>query len=104
MSALFQSRTSGSRPRPRAFTVVAALCVILLALLAVAQVTHTHQGAGDADHCTLCVAMHSAAPVTAAVALIALVQVAMTAPIFEIRRVTRNWHPQHFTRPPPMGL
>jgi hypothetical protein len=47
--------------------------------------------------------MHSAAPVVAAVALVAMVQVAMTAPVLEVRRVTRHWHPQLFTRPPPVG-
>lgn len=104
MSALVQSRTSGRSLRPRAFTVVAAVCVILLALLAVAQVAHTHQGVTDADHCPLCIVMHSAAPVLATAALIALVQVAMTAPVPEIRTISRNWHPQLFTRPPPVGL
>jgi hypothetical protein len=100
----FQTRTqNGSRRKPRAFAAVALVCLILLALLAVAQVAHTHQETNDADHCPLCIVMHSAAPVAAAVALIALVQIAMTTPIIEIRRVTRNWHPQHFTRPPPVA-
>jgi hypothetical protein len=47
--------------------------------------------------------MHTAAPVVATPALIALVQIARSAPVLEIRRVTRNWHPQLFTRPPPVG-
>jgi len=81
---------------------VAVVCVVLVALLAVAQVAHTHQGATDADHCPICIVMHTAAPVSAAAALIALVQVAVTAPLLEVRSVTRNWHPQLFTRPPPM--
>jgi AhpD family alkylhydroperoxidase len=78
-------------------------CLVLLALLSVAQVAHTHQGVSDADHCPLCIAMHTAAPATAAAALIALVQVARAVPIPEVRGVTRNWQPQLFTRPPPMG-
>ena len=102
MSTQFQTR-SDSRPRPTAFTAVAVVCLVLLALLAVAQVTHTHQEVSDADHCPLCIVMHSAAPVWLAAALIALVQIAMTAPVFETGRVTRNWHPQNFTRPPPIA-
>lgn len=103
MSTPFQSRTSDSRLRARAFAVVAAVCIVLLALLAVAQVAHTHQGMTDADHCPICIVMHTASPVLAMAALIALVQVAMAAPVAEVRTVTRNWHPQLFTRPPPMG-
>lgn len=103
MSALFPSRTRDHRQKPRAFAVVAALCVILLALMAVAQVAHTHQGVTDADHCPICIVMHSAAPVLATAALMALVQIAVTAPVVEVRRATRNWHPQLFTRPPPIA-
>jgi hypothetical protein len=75
--------------------------VVLLALLAVAQVVHTHQDLTDADHCPLCIVMHSAAPVVAAAALIALVHLATTPPVFEVTRVTRHWQTQLFTRPPP---
>jgi hypothetical protein len=39
------------------------LCVLLLSLLAFVQVAHVHPAASDADHCSICVAMHSAAPV-----------------------------------------
>ena len=100
----FHTRSQGNgRPRSRTFAAVAVVCLVLLALLAVAQVAHTHQGASDADHCPLCIVMHTAAPVVATPALIAPVQVAMAAPILEIRSVTRNWHPQLFTRPPPVS-
>ena len=98
------TRSQGNgRPRSRTFAAVAVVCLVLLALLAVAQVAHTHQGTTDADHCPLCIVMHTAAPVVATPAVIALVQVATSVPVLEIRRVTRNWHPQHFTRPPPVG-
>jgi hypothetical protein len=40
---------------------VTAVCFILLALLAVVQVAHLHSNESDADHCPLCVVMHSAA-------------------------------------------
>jgi AhpD family alkylhydroperoxidase len=80
---------------------VAVVCVVLLAILAVVQVAHTHQGVSDADHCPLCIVMHTAAPVVAAALLVALVQVATAAPVLKVSRVTRHWHPQLFTRPPP---
>ena len=104
VSAVFQSRTQRNRLRPRAFAVVAVVCVVLLALLAVAQVAHTHQGVTDADHCPLCMVMHTAAPVLTAAALVALVQIAIAAPVPEVRAISRNWHSQLFTRPPPMGF
>jgi hypothetical protein len=40
--------------------------------------------------------------VTAAV--VVLVQIERPAPVFEARAVTRYWHPQLFTRPPPDGF
>jgi hypothetical protein len=40
--------------------------------------------------------------VTAAV--VVLVQIESPAPVFEARAVTRYWHPQLFTRPPPDGF
>lgn len=45
--------------------------------------------------------IHAAAPVLTAVALIALVQIATTPPVLEPQTVTRPWHAQLFTRPPP---
>jgi hypothetical protein len=101
---VFNSSQRGSGASRRVFTVVATVCLLLLALLAVAQVAHTHQGVTDADHCPLCIVMHTAAPVVAATAVVALVQVAITAPVLDVRSVTRNWHPQLFTRPPPFAL
>jgi AhpD family alkylhydroperoxidase len=93
----------GADRNRRAVAVVATVCLVLLALLAVAQVAHTHQGVSDADHCPLCIVMHTAAPVVAAAALVALVQIATTAPVLEVSSVTRNWHAQLFTRPPPFA-
>ena len=79
------------------------LCLVLLALLAVVQVAHLHANSSDADHCTLCVVMHSAAPVAVASAAVVLVQMNNAAPVFEARAVVRHWHPKLFTRPPPSG-
>ncbi len=102
MFAQSQTHTHGlRRDHSRIFMVVALVCLVLLALLSIAQVAHTHQGVSDADHCPLCIVMHTAAPVAATTALIALVQVARTVPVPEVLGVTRYWHPQLFTRPPP---
>ena len=77
------------------------VCLILLALLTVVQVTHVHPLDSDSDHCPLCIMMHSAAPVAVTAAIIILVQIETRALVFEARPLTRYWHPQLFTRPPP---
>ena len=104
MFSAFQSRSQGiRRERPRAFVVIALVCVALLALLTVAQIAHNHDVSTDADHCPLCIVMHSAAPVVTAAALIALVQISRTTPAVEVRSASRYWHAQLFIRPPPAG-
>jgi hypothetical protein len=89
--------------RPSAYAVVMLVCLALLALLTVVQVAHVHAVGTDADHCPLCVVLHTAAPVAAAAAVIVLVQIEAAAPVIEIRAVTRLFDPQLFTRPPPPG-
>jgi hypothetical protein len=83
---------------------VTVLCLVLLTLLAVVQVAHVHPVDTDADHCPLCIAMHSAAPVAVSAAVVVLVPVERTAPVYETLTISRYWHPQLFTRPPPDGL
>lgn len=105
MLAGFQTLPSGSRgAKHRALPLVTAVCLVLLALLAVVQVAHVHQLDTDADHCPLCIVMHSAAPVAVTAAVVVLVQIERGAPVFEARTVTRHWHPKLFTRPPPDGF
>jgi hypothetical protein len=77
------------------------VCFVLIALLAVAQVAHMHSLESDADHCPLCIVMHTAAPVVVAAAVVVLVKIEAQAPVFEARAVVRHWHPKLFTRPPP---
>jgi hypothetical protein len=84
--------------------MVTVVCLILLALLTVVQVAHVHTVETAADHCPLCIVMHAAAPVAVTTAAVVLVQVESAAPVYEARSVTRYWHPQLFTRPPPNGL
>jgi len=83
--------------------VAAVVCLVLLALLAVVQVAHTHLLDSDADHCPLCIVMHTAAPVAVMAAVVVLVQMESAAPVFEAHAVVRHWHPKLFTRPPPKG-
>jgi hypothetical protein len=79
-----------------------ALCLILVALLAVVQVMHLHSAESDADHCPLCIVMHSVVPIAVIVAAVLLVRIETPAPeLLEVRAIVRYWHPILFTRPPP---
>ena len=81
--------------------VVAVLCLVLLVLLAVVQVAHFHSDPTAADHCPLCISMHSAAPIAAAVAALVLVQIGVSRPIPELCTVVRRRFSKLYTRPPP---
>ena len=98
----FQTQMSKDRRRkPSAFGVAALVCLVLLALLTVVQVAHVHAVDSDADHCQLCITMHSAAPVAAIAAVVVLVRMQSEPRAFEARVVVRHRHPKLFTRPPP---
>lgn len=80
------------------------MCLFLLALLAVAQVAHIHPNDTDADHCPLCIVMHSVVPVVAAAIVIILVRIGVPEPVISVRAaVLPYWHPSLFIRPPPVG-
>jgi hypothetical protein len=89
--------------RSSALPAVAILCVLLLGLLAAVQVAHFHSNQTLADHCPLCVSLHSAAPVAAvAAAAVLLIQIGWSAaPILEQQFVARRRDTRLFTRPPP---
>ena len=91
------------QPKPGALPLVTVVCLALLALLATVQVAHMHPIGNDADHCTLCIVMHTAAPVAVTAAVIVLVQIERSAQVFAPQTVIRHWHPKLFTRPPPAG-
>lgn len=98
----FQADIRGKRrTRLTAWPVVSVVCLLLLALLTVVQVAHVHPVESDADHCPLCIVMHTAAPVAVTAAVVVLVQFESATPVFKARTVVRFWHPQLFTRPPP---
>ena len=80
---------------------VAVVCLALLALLAVAQVTHFHENQTDADHCQLCIVMHTLAPVAAAAAVIVIVRLGTSTPPAEPISVVRQRQSRLFIRPPP---
>jgi hypothetical protein len=95
---------SAFRGRSTGFAVVAILCVVLLGVLAAVQVAHFHSNQTLADHCPLCVSLHSAAPVAAAIAAaIILVQIGRSMPVPEQYFVPRRRYAKLFTRPPPVG-
>ena len=91
------------RAKSRTLPVVAVFCLILLAIFSIVQVAHFHQTEAAADHCQLCISMHSAAPVAVAAAAVVLVPVGTPAPVSQSRTLVRYWTPKLFTRPPPTG-
>ena len=100
-----QTLLSGKRrAKTGRLPVAPVVCLLLLTLLAVVQVAHVHQVDTDADHCPLCIVMHTAAPVAVTAAIVVLVHVERCVPTFEAQTVTRYWHPQLFTRPPPASI
>jgi hypothetical protein len=101
-------RTQTSRRKngdgTRVPSLVTAICLVLLALLTVASFAHLHPNEQDADHCPLCVVLHTAVPVAASAAMVVLVKVGRQTAVFEpafqpTRRITRS-----FIRPPPSHL
>ena len=87
---------------PSTLGLAAIVCLIVLVLLAVAQVTHVHPVGNDADHCPLCVAMHSVVPFVVMIAGVVLVRIGTATPVMrETRTIIRYWHPTLFILPPP---
>jgi len=88
--------------KPSALRVAIAVCLALLLLLAVVHVAFAHSVDTDADHCSLCIAMHSVVPFLVMMVAVLLVRIGTAAPVLlEIRTIFRYWHPILFTRPPP---
>jgi hypothetical protein len=74
-----------------------------LALLSVAQVAHTHKDASDADHCTICVVLHNAAPTVIAAVAILFIALARVAPVARVQVAIYRPTSALFIRPPPIG-
>lgn len=94
-------RRRNRSPKPGAFGAAAFMCLVLLALLTLVQVAHTHPAGNDADNCQLCIAMHSAAPVEVTEVAELLIPIGAPPPIVEVRALHQYWHHQLFIRPPP---
>lgn len=100
----FRSKWFGKRGAlPGFMPGVAVLCLVLLAMLAVAQVAHLHADQTDADHCQLCIVMHTLAPVAAAAAVIVIVQLGASAPQAEPLVIAHQRQIRLFIRPPPVS-
>ena len=100
MTALHPWMSRTRRVRPSAYVVV-LVCLALLALLTFIQVAHVHSVNTDADHCPICVVLHTAAPLAVAAAIIVLVQMRTFVPQVEVRPIRSHGHRQLFIRPPP---
>jgi uncharacterized membrane protein YqhA len=83
--------------------VVAGLCLILLATLAFAQVAHLHSNPTDADHCQLCIVLHTVVPVAATAVVVVLVLLGASSPQAEPTPVARQLQTRIFIRPPPVS-
>jgi hypothetical protein len=93
---------SDLHPKPGALRAAMAVCLILLILLAVVHVAFAHSVDTDADHCPLCIVMHSVLQLLILMVAVLLVRIATaTATWVEVRPIVRYWHPTLFTRPPP---
>lgn len=94
-----RNKAKGSRAFALATTV---LCLLLLLLSAFGQVAHIHATNAEADHCSLCIVLHSAAPIAAAApVIIVLVPLGSPVVVQQVHPVYRSWHPTQFIRPPP---
>jgi len=101
---IFRSKRGAQRRIwPGLFPAIAMLCLVLLAMLAVAQVAHLHSNDTDADHCQLCIVMHTVAPVAAAAAVIVIVQLGASTPQADPIVVARQRQIRLFIRPPPVS-
>jgi hypothetical protein len=110
--SLFQFGRSEGRQRVW-LQLVALLCVLVVCVMSTAQVCHTHadlsllkqrspqNGPAPDDHCPLCVAMHSALPVSLHVAPEPMLQIqALDSVAADAERIFR-WRFELASRPPP---
>jgi hypothetical protein len=100
---------------------LAMFCLLLVGAASVAQAAHIHgkwlperaskasspadasQVPGGEEHCSLCVAMHSALPVTERVEPVRLVLVDCVLAQTVVCAPEQRWHFAMFSRPPPAG-
>jgi len=105
-----------STPQPAIWLrMIAVLCIVMVTFMSAAQSCHTHAEASSLrqssqqhhqpapeDHCPVCMAMHSAIPVTAQGSQATIIDVAqylVPLPAVEAHGTIRSFDLQ--TRPPP---
>ena len=101
MHFLTSSRSRSSRSRT--FRAGVLVCIVLFALLSLMLIPHVHRTPSDAEHCALCITMHTAVSVTVAIAAIVLVRLGVARSVVQTAEYIRYWHPQLFIRPPPLA-
>ena len=101
-----------ARQQPLWLRLIAVMCLALICVASTAQVCHSHtemarssqdsrKSAPVPDHCPLCVAMHSALPVSGNTAPEPVLQIQMVLfKAVELKRLQR-WSFDLFSRPPP---
>jgi hypothetical protein len=114
-------RELGAGPRPMWLRVAALLCVLLVGVAGIAQAAHIHgewlpnsatQVAAHAslspamgeDACPLCVAMHSALPVTGFAALLIALLLECNLLLVSTHKPRTVWYFAAFSRPPPTNF
>jgi hypothetical protein len=113
MQTFFQTVDS-ERQRPTWLRLLAILCVLVVCMMSTVLACHTHadfsalkqnsqhNNPATDDHCPLCVAMHSALPVSLHVTPEPMLQIqSLDSVAADARRVFR-WQFEMASRPPPL--
>jgi len=113
-------RGAAAHAHPFWLRVLASACLLLVGIASSAQVVHIHgdwlphhaaqvglaadasQSQGGEERCPLCVAMHSALPVSTKVLATSLVMVECRLTVAVDRLPSSQWHFAMFSRPPPV--
>lgn len=101
VNRLNPSHAASGDERSRALRIAAFVCIALLAFLMFVQAAHVHPAGSNPDQCPICVAMHSAAPVAAVLAVAVMACVTRIKTPARERSVFHNWHFILYNRPPP---
>ena len=115
MQSLFQP-VSSDRPKPTWFRWVAVVSLLMVCVMSTVQAFHTHDarsyskqdsrqnGPTPEDHCPLCVAMHSALPVSLHVTPEPMLHLQTLDSIAADAERIFRWRIEMASRPPPCDL
>jgi hypothetical protein len=91
-------------PKSNALRTAICVCLVVLVLFALIHMAVGHSANTDADHCPLCIVMHSVVPFLVMMVAVLLVRIESATPVsLEIQAIIRFWHSTLFTRPPPIS-